>query len=111
MLMKKRIGLIVNPIAGMGGKVGLKGTDGSQTLEKAIAIGAQPESPRRAAQALERLSALKDKLEVLAYPGGDGRKRAVRCRFRHDGDRLDLAGRHHRRRHPTGRSGYGSGRR
>ena len=72
LMKKKRIGLIVNPIAGMGGKVGLKGTDGSETLEKAIAIGAQAESPRRAAQALERLSVLKDKLQVLAYPGEMG---------------------------------------
>lgn len=43
----RRIGFLVNPIAGMGGRVALKGTDGA-ALEQAIARGAAPRAPERA---------------------------------------------------------------
>ncbi|WP_251341212.1 ATP-NAD kinase family protein [Haloplanus halophilus] len=49
-----RLGFVVNPIAGMGGRVGLKGTDGK--VEEARARGADPRSPDRARRALEALA-------------------------------------------------------
>ena len=67
-LKRRRLGFIVNPIAGMGGRVGLKGSDSEEILEKAKELGAQPESPGRAIAALRRISRLKDNIELITYP-------------------------------------------
>lgn len=48
-----RIGFLTNPIAGMGGRVGLKGTDGM--VGKAVELGAQPVAPLRALLALREI--------------------------------------------------------
>ncbi len=50
----KRIGLIINPVAGMGGSVGLKGTDGN--VEEARLRGAVPHAMDRALMTLELLA-------------------------------------------------------
>ena len=42
----RRIGFLINPVAGMGGAVGLKGTDGN--VEEARRRGASPQAKNRA---------------------------------------------------------------
>lgn len=52
-----RVGLIVNPVAGLGGTVGLKGTDGSECVAEALRRGARAQSGIRARRAMARLAA------------------------------------------------------
>lgn len=62
----KRIGLIVNPIAGMGGSVGLKGTDGG-LYKKALELGAEPVTPARTGRFLSQIEH-KDEISLLVAP-------------------------------------------
>ena len=65
--LKKKIGLIVNPIAGMGGSVGLKGTDG-EAYEAALDLGAKPVAPNRMETFLSHLNK-RDEFIFLTAPG------------------------------------------
>jgi len=63
------MGFLVNPIAGMGGRVGLKGTNG--VSKNALALGAKPEAPLRAVEFLERLKKLElvSTIDLITCPG------------------------------------------
>lgn len=62
-----RIGLIINPLAGVGGRAALKGSDG--VAEQALAMGVEPQAHSRVRQALESLLPLRDRIRLLAAPG------------------------------------------
>ncbi|MDH5020977.1 ATP-NAD kinase family protein [Halobacterium rubrum] len=68
----RTVGVVVNPIAGMGGRVGLKGTDGK--VEEARERGAEPRAPQRARDALAALHGRAPDTELLAFgaPMGAG---------------------------------------
>jgi len=75
--MKKKIGLIVNPVAGMGGSVGLKGTDGG-SYERALKLGARPVTPARTKDLLERIRKKED-IDLLSAPGRMGAEYLQGC--------------------------------
>ncbi|MCU4675773.1 ATP-NAD kinase family protein [Catenovulum sp. 2E275] len=59
-----KLGLIINPIAGIGGSVALKGSDGEQTQQQAFALGANKLANQKTQIALEYLTGFKNKIEV-----------------------------------------------
>ena len=69
---RRLLGLLVNPVAGMGGAVGLKGTDGESVLAEARARGAIPRAADRARIALKELRPLAGRLDLLCGPGPMG---------------------------------------
>lgn len=75
----RKVGFIINPIAGMGGRVGLKGTDGM--LEEALRLGALPMAPAKAARALKGLVGLRDKVVLLTGSGELGERIARELGF------------------------------
>ena len=66
------VGLVVNPIAGMGGRVGLKGTDGEATLAEARRRGAEPPAPARVRAFLGRLGEGVARVQWLTAAGPMG---------------------------------------
>ena len=77
----KTIGFIVNPVAGMGGAVGLKGTDGKTIQNKAISLGAKPIASQRAETFLTELVTAKKNLRLIVGAGNMGENQATKCGF------------------------------
>ncbi|MGV9387148.1 ATP-NAD kinase family protein [Nonomuraea sp. NPDC003707] len=66
------VGLVVNPVAGLGGAAGLKGSDGVAVQRAALAMGATPRAGERAARAVRTLVARRPGTRVLTVPGRMG---------------------------------------
>jgi predicted polyphosphate/ATP-dependent NAD kinase len=76
-----KVGLVVNPIAGMGGRVGLKGTDG-EAARRALELGAKPTSPGRAVEMLKYLKRYAPPIRLFAYPEEMGEAEALEAGFK-----------------------------
>ena len=70
-----KLGLVVNPLAGIGGPLALKGSDGSDVVELALHSGARLRASHRAAEALKELSAYKG-VQLYSFAGAMGAEAA-----------------------------------
>jgi predicted polyphosphate/ATP-dependent NAD kinase len=76
-MKKTKIGLIVNPVAGIGGAVGLKGSDGVDIQRQARSLGAESLATIRTVGSLAQLATVSEDFTILTYPGEMGEE-AVR---------------------------------
>jgi len=67
-----KIGLVVNPVAGLGGSVGLKGTDGPDTVAEALRRGAIPQAADRTRRAIATLAKRVPGAAMTVAPGALG---------------------------------------
>jgi predicted polyphosphate/ATP-dependent NAD kinase len=69
-----KLGFLINPIAGMGGRVGLKGTD--NIARDAVRLGAKPIAPARAREFLNKLRTLEfeEQLKIVTCPAPMGQE-------------------------------------
>ncbi len=66
------LGFVVNPVAGLGGAVALKGSDGENVQRRARAAGAVPRAAERAELALVDLLARVDDVDIVTASGPMG---------------------------------------
>jgi predicted polyphosphate/ATP-dependent NAD kinase len=80
------VGFLINPIAGMGGRVGLKGTDGEDIIKKAKELGAEPVAHIRAEETLGYLFDIKAEVKWLTCSGNMGENVLKKVGFTEGGD-------------------------
>ncbi|MBV1877056.1 MAG: ATP-NAD kinase family protein [Pseudomonadales bacterium] len=67
-----RLGLILNPVAGVGGPAGLKGSDGVDVVKLALARGVSSKVAARVTLCLEALLPVQQQIDIIAAPGPMG---------------------------------------
>lgn len=77
-----RLGLIVNPLAGVGGPAGLKGSDDRELVDQALNSGAHKRAAERLLRCLEKLSQLCfDSVSLVTAAGVMGETSALAAGF------------------------------
>lgn len=76
-----KLGVIINPYAGLGGSVGLKGSDGEAIRSEALARGAEQRAPARMQRTLESIGELNQQIEVICFAGDMGEVAAKNAGF------------------------------
>ncbi len=74
-----KLGLIINPYAGIGGAVGLKGSDGDEIRNQAFARGAELRANERVQRCLSMLKPFANRLHIFCFAGEMGEAAAVHC--------------------------------
>jgi predicted polyphosphate/ATP-dependent NAD kinase len=67
-----KLGLLINPYAGIGGALALKGSDGVEIREKALAMGAEKKALDKTRLALEHIVSIKDQVQIYVASGEMG---------------------------------------
>jgi len=67
-----KVGLLINPVAGIGGALAHKGSDDQELTAAARATGAVGRGPARALRMLAALGAMRSEIEWLAWDGAMG---------------------------------------
>lgn len=76
-----RIGLVINPLAGLGGQAALKGSD--DVADQALAMGVKPQASERVRQAFGVVLPYAERVELLVAPGPMGADLARELGFEH----------------------------
>lgn len=76
-----KLGVIVNPYAGIGGSLGLKGSDGEAIRTQALASGAEQRASLRMQRTLEIINKLEQKIEIICFAGDMGETAARNAGF------------------------------
>ncbi|EGN76448.1 Hypothetical protein A28LD_0191 [Idiomarina sp. A28L] len=77
-------GLVINPFAGIGGAVALKGSDGVATRNEALARGAEQKAEKRTAQALSVLLPYREEIKFITASGNMGADLLAELGFHHE---------------------------
>lgn len=76
-----KLGVLINPYAGIGGALALKGSDGAEIRNKALSMGAEKKALDKTRSALEHIMQLKDQVQLYVAGGEMGEDLAKEMGF------------------------------